>query len=77
MAPLSADAPNILTGAAYFRCEPQFPGPVGEVRNIFGKKNAKEECAKGVWEVLHALAKKRGIKVDEVDNEDEDMDTTA
>lgn len=25
---------------------------MGEVRNVFGKKNAKEECARGVFQVL-------------------------
>ena len=75
IAPLSADAPNIVSGAAYFHAEPMFPGPVGEVRNIYGKKNAREECAKGVWMVLSALAKKRGIKVAEIDDEDVEMAT--
>lgn len=49
--------PNILTGAAYFAESaidryPLLAGPVGEVRNVFGKKNAKEECARGVFQLL-------------------------
>lgn len=52
-----APVPNILTGAAYFaesaiHRHPLLVGPVGEVRNVFGKKNAKEECARGVFRVL-------------------------
>lgn len=40
------------------------PKEIGEVRNIFGKKNAKEEVAKGVWEVLQALAQKRKVRME-------------
>lgn len=52
-----AQVPNILTGAAYFaesaiHRHPLLVGPVGEVRNVFGKKHAKEECARGVFRVL-------------------------
>lgn len=52
-----APVPNILAGAAYFaepaiHRHPLLVGPVGEVRNVFGKKNAKEECARGVFQVL-------------------------
>lgn len=39
---------------------------MGEVRNVYGKKNAKEECARGVWEALKDLAKKRGLDVEDV-----------
>ncbi len=40
------------------------PAQIGEVRHVFGKKNAKEEIAKGVWEILQELAAKRNVKVD-------------
>lgn len=43
------------------------PREIGEVRNVFGKKNAKEEIAKGVWEVLRNLAEKRGASISEID----------
>ena len=43
-----------------------FPKPLGEVRNVYGRKNAKEDCARGVLEVLNDLAKKRGVDLDEV-----------
>lgn len=67
----SASAPNILSGAAYFPGEPRFPDKYGEVRNIFGKKAAKEECARGVWEVLRELAANRGVDVGLEDETDE------
>lgn len=69
---LSADAPNMVSGAAYFRSEPSFPKPLGEVRNVYGKKNAKEECAKGVWLALSKLAKERGVSVSEEGEEEEE-----
>lgn len=52
-----ATVPNLLAGAAYFaesaiHRHPLLAGPVGEVRNVFGKKNAKEECARGVFQLL-------------------------
>lgn len=40
------------------------------MRNVYGKKAAKEEVARGVWEALKELATERGVKVgieDEVD----------
>lgn len=65
----SAQAPSIYSGAAYFEeqcgarsvggADEQLDGPIGEVRNVFGKKNAKEECAKKVLEVLKEIAAKR------------------
>lgn len=72
--PTSPAAPNLLSGAAHFTGmdaahHPLLKEPVGEVRNVFGKKNAKEECARGVWEVLRKVAKERGVDVEEVDGE--------
>ncbi|KAL9615405.1 MAG: hypothetical protein Q9167_000234 [Letrouitia subvulpina] len=67
--PASPETPNLLTGGAVFppgQPEPLVQGPLGEVRNVFGKKSAKEECARGVWEVLRRLAKKRGVEIEEV-----------
>ncbi len=74
LAPASPAAPNLLSGAAYFTgmdaaFHPLLKEPVGEVRNVFGKKNAKEESARGVWEVLRKVAKERGVDVEEVDGE--------
>ncbi|CAO1605487.1 hypothetical protein XANCAGTX0491_009004 [Xanthoria calcicola] len=69
--PTSAAAPNILSGAAYFTGDalyhPSLKDGVGEVRNVFGKKNAKEECARGVWEVLKGVARERGVEIEEAE----------
>ena len=61
--PESMDAPNILSGYINFPNSPDLPSRVGEVRNLFGKKAAKEEAAKGAWEALLDLAEKRGVKL--------------
>lgn len=52
---------SIYSGSAYFPDEPLLPGPIGEFENIFGKKNAKEESARGVWKELIVLAEMRGL----------------
>ena len=66
--------PSIFSGHALFPNEPGLPKEVGEVRNVFGKKNAKEEIAKGVWEVLQKLAEKRGVQISETDWGGDDYD---
>ncbi len=53
----SSDVPGFWSGAAYVGREPGLQG-IAPIRNVFGKKRAKEECAKGVLEVLRAW--KRG-----------------
>lgn len=65
LTPASSNAPNMICGYAAFTQSPSMPPKIGEVRNIFGKKNAKEEIAKGVWEVLEALARKRNASIEE------------
>ena len=60
------EAPSLFSGAAHFTSTPIFPKPLGVIRNVHGKKNAKEESARGVWEVLKDLAKKRGLDVEDV-----------
>ncbi|KAJ9646499.1 hypothetical protein H2199_002548 [Coniosporium tulheliwenetii] len=47
----STDVPGFWSGAAYIGREPSLQG-IAPIRHVFGKKRAKEECAKGVWEVL-------------------------
>ena len=66
--------PNMLSGYASFPNEPGLPKDIGEVRNVFGKKNAKEEIAKGVWEVFRKLAEKRGVNISEIDGGGEDYE---
>ncbi|KAL8900504.1 MAG: hypothetical protein Q9192_001039 [Flavoplaca navasiana] len=69
--PTSAAAPNMFSGAAYFTGDalhyPSLKGEVGEVRNVYGKKNAKEECARGVWEALKGVARERGVEFEETE----------
>lgn len=67
------DAPAIFSGAAHFTSSPLFPKPLGEVRNVYGKKNAKEECARSVLDILEDLAKKRGVNLGEVFEKDGDV----
>ncbi|MCJ1266273.1 hypothetical protein MMC22_006156 [Lobaria immixta] len=70
----SPSAPNHLSGAAYFSGEPRLPEKYGEVRNVYGKKAAKEEVARGVWEALEELAAERGVKVGVEDEMDKGAD---
>ena len=65
IAPVSALSPNMLSGYASFPGQLGMPKEIGEARNVYGKKNAKEEVAKGVWKVLLELAKKRDVKIEE------------
>lgn len=50
--------PDLHTVACYFRDGGAHEGPIGEVRNVFGKKRAKEECARLV--LMHLGEVKRG-----------------
>ena len=68
--PVSPNAPNMLSGYATFPNSLDVAQEMGEVSNIFGKKKAKEEVAKGVWEVLKALAAKRNVNIAEEDDSD-------
>ncbi|KAL9001010.1 MAG: hypothetical protein Q9169_000494 [Polycauliona sp. 2 TL-2023] len=69
--PTSAAAPNMFSGAAYFSGDAllheSLKGGVGEIRNVYGKKNAKEECARGVFEALKGVARGRGVEFDEAE----------
>lgn len=62
----------MLSGHATFASAQSMPAQIGEVRNVFGKKNAREEVAKGVWEVLEELASKRNVKIDVKEGTDAD-----
>ena len=54
----------LYSGAAWFpSAEPLLSGPIGTVRNVFGRREAQEECAKVVYDRLHHLAQKRGFVV--------------
>ena len=73
LAPASDLAPAIFSGHASFPNEPGLQ-EIGEVRNVFGKKNAKEVIAKGVWEELRKLAEKKGVAISEIDGGAEDYE---
>lgn len=62
----------MLSGYAAFPNAPSMPAEIGEVRNVFGKKNAKEEVAKGVWAVLGQLAAKRNVSIEDGEGDDDD-----
>lgn len=66
---LQATGSSLYSGSAYFPDEPLLQGPIGEVEYVFGKKNAKEESARGVWKELMALAELRGLIGGETDDE--------
>jgi len=44
--PPQLDAPHFHTVACFFANGGAHAGPIGEVRNVLGKKKAKEECAR-------------------------------
>lgn len=51
--------PDIHTVFCSFKNSGGHEGPIGEVRNIFGKKKAKEECARLTLQYLTELKEKR------------------
>lgn len=51
--------PNFHSIACFFRSAGPHEGPIGEVRNVFGKKKAKEECARLTLEYLLDVREKR------------------
>ncbi|USP79228.1 hypothetical protein yc1106_06502 [Curvularia clavata] len=51
--------PTFHTVACFFRGAGPHEGPIGEVRNVFGKKKAKEECARLALEYLLDVREKR------------------
>lgn len=54
-----SDATNLHTVSCFFKNGGQHEGPIGEVRNVLGKKRAKEECARLVLEYLSEEKKRR------------------
>ena len=57
--PSSAAAPGFHTVSCYFKDSGPHQGPLGEVRNVFGKKKAKEECARLVVQYLQDVKETR------------------
>ena len=54
-----SDATNLHTVSCFFKNGGRHEGPIGEVRNVLGKKRAKEECARLVLEYLSEERKRR------------------
>jgi hypothetical protein len=54
-----SSVPDIHTVSCYFKDGGAHEGPIGEVRNIFGKKKAKEECARLTMQYLTDLKNRR------------------
>ena len=64
--PSSSPVSNLLSGFATFAQTngiEELEGHLGEARNVFGRKNAREEIARGVWERVSGVAEKKGIPV--------------
>jgi hypothetical protein len=59
---------SIYCGYAQFIGEPRISGKIGEFTNVFGKKNAKEACAKEVVSFLRDLRDQLRAK-DQLDRE--------
>lgn len=57
--PSSSAASGFHTVSCYFKDGGPHQGPLGEVRNVFGKKRAKEECARLVVQYLHDVKEAR------------------
>ncbi|KAF1973693.1 hypothetical protein BU23DRAFT_463741 [Bimuria novae-zelandiae CBS 107.79] len=57
--PSEAAAPGFHTVACYFKGGGPHEGPLGEVRHVYGKKKAKEECARLVLTYLQEVKKTR------------------
>jgi len=54
------------TVQCFFNGGGEHAGPIGEVRNVFGKKKAKDECARQTLEYLNEVYKERmayGVKM--------------
>ena len=51
--------PNVYSGGVLFEGVGGTQGLVGEVWNVFGKKKAREECARGAWEFLEKVRRER------------------
>jgi hypothetical protein len=55
----SPSAPDFYSVACFFTSGGPHAGPIGEVRNVFGKKKAKEECARRAVEYLEEVYRMR------------------
>ncbi|KAH0563073.1 hypothetical protein GP486_002354 [Trichoglossum hirsutum] len=60
-------ADSLYSGSAYFSDPSMSSEPIGEARNVYGKKRAKEEIAKTVLAFLMKWAQANGIELKETD----------
>jgi hypothetical protein len=51
--------PMLWSGYAHFPQEGRVTGRIGEFVNVFGKKNAKDQCAQQVLEFLEGIKRHR------------------
>ncbi|KAL1612182.1 hypothetical protein SLS60_000406 [Paraconiothyrium brasiliense] len=65
-APSPAAAPGFHTVSCFFKNGGRHEGPIGEVRHVFGKKRAKEECARLVLQYLEGVMEKRRAYAQEI-----------
>ncbi|KAK5201383.1 hypothetical protein LTR16_002870 [Cryomyces antarcticus] len=61
--PLTTNISTLFSGAAYFPQDPDLAGPIGAVRAIYGRRAAREECARLVLEALGAVKKAREARM--------------
>ena len=57
--PSTPGIPDVHTVSCFFKDGGVHAGPIGEVRNVFGKKKAKEECARLTLSYLSDLKRQR------------------
>lgn len=62
----------LWNGYADFGSDPRIDGKVGEVKNVFGKKNAKEEVAKIVLLFMQDIERQKMAELDDEDEESEE-----
>jgi len=55
---VSEGAP-IYNGYAHFQGDPRIEGKIGEVKDVFGQKNAKEKIAEEVFAFLKDIERQR------------------
>lgn len=73
---VSEQAP-LYSGYAHFNGDPRIEGKIGEVKDIFGQKNAKEMIAETLHTFLKDIERQRMAAVDNTDNPEADTSSLA
>ncbi|KAL9089292.1 MAG: hypothetical protein Q9165_005860 [Trypethelium subeluteriae] len=55
---------SLFSGCVFLPADPRFPRPLGEVDNVYGRANAKEECARQAVRILVGEMRKREAEVE-------------